>query len=129
MPKHSPQDLNILEMALIGFEVQKQKISAAIAEIRARLGQRGPGRPKLVPDGTAVQAAPGKRMINAAARKRMAMGQRRRWAGVRKAHAAEQRPKRKLTAAARRKIGESTRKRWAALRKAGKNPTRLAKLR
>src|SRR5437870_1886262 len=113
MPKHSTKDLNILEMALIGYQAEKGKINAAIAEIRTRLGHRGPGRPRVVPDGTAEQAAPGKRTVSAAARKRMAIGQRRRWAGVRKSQAAEQKPKRKLTAAARRKIGECTRKRWA----------------
>jgi hypothetical protein len=87
MPKHRPKDQNILEMALIGLEVQKERINAAIAEIRARLDHRGPGRPRAVPDGTAEQApmTKRKRTFSAAARKRIGEATRKRWAALRKA--------------------------------------------
>jgi hypothetical protein len=37
-------DESLLEMALVGYEIEKTKIQAAIKEIQAQLGHRGPGR-------------------------------------------------------------------------------------
>jgi len=94
-------------MALVGYEAQKAKINAAIAEIQAQLGHRGPGRPRVAADG----AAPAKRVMSAAARRRIAAAQR------------------KLSAAGRKAIIEATRKRWAAYRKVSgkKKPTAKAR--
>src|ERR1017187_3994070 len=39
-------DSTILEMAILGYQREVERISAKIADIKARLGQRGPGRPK-----------------------------------------------------------------------------------
>jgi len=64
----------IIVAAILGFEAQKTRIDARIAELRAMLGG-GPTEP-------AAQEAPrgkGKKR-SAAARKRMAEAQRRRWA-------------------------------------------------
>ena len=38
-------------MALLGYQAEKTRIETAIAEIRAQLGHRGPGRPKAATDG------------------------------------------------------------------------------
>jgi hypothetical protein len=111
MPRHAGTDQDLLAMALVGYEAQKAKIGAAIREIQAKLGNR----PKAAPDG----AAPAKRTLSVAARRRIAAAQRKRWAAVRKSQAQGAAPKkRKLSAAARKRIGEATRKRWAAVRKA-----------
>jgi hypothetical protein len=129
MPRHAPADQDLLAMALVGYEAQKTKIDEAIRGIQAQLGHRGPGRPKAPADGT----VPGKRVLSAAARERIAVAQRKRWAAVRKSQAqgtgvakAAAPKKRKLSAAARKRIGEATRKRWAAVRKAAAKKTKLA---
>jgi len=63
-------DRSILEMAIAGYEVERQKIEEKIAEIKAHLG----GTSHVVSDG-----AKPKRKISAAARKRIASAQRKRW--------------------------------------------------
>jgi len=113
---------DLLAMALIGYETQEKWISAAIADIQAQLGHRGRSRAR----GATGGAAPAKRVMSAAGRRRIAAAQRKRWAASRKSHAqgkSAAKPaspkKRKMSAAARKRIGEATRKRWAAYRKAG----------
>ena len=44
-------DDGFLRALLIGYKSEKAKIQAAIAEIQAQLGRRGPGRPKASVDG------------------------------------------------------------------------------
>src|SRR6266851_4885446 len=119
MPRYAGTNRDLLAMALVGYEAAKAKISATIAEIQAKLGHQGRGRPGVATDG----ASPAKRVMSAAARKRIATAQRKRWAAVRKqgksAPKAAAPKKRKMSAAARKRIGGATRKRWAAYRKAG----------
>jgi len=117
MAKHVSTDQDFLAMALVGYEAQIAKINAAIAEIRARLGHRGPGRPTATKDGT----APKKHTMSAAARRKIAAAQRKRWAAVKSQAKSTAKPagKRKMSAAARKRIGDAARKRWAAVRKAG----------
>ena len=69
-------DRATLEMALVGYEMEKERIAGKIREIRERLGS------KSTPDGAAAKSepAPGKRVLSAAARKRIAAAQRKRWA-------------------------------------------------
>jgi hypothetical protein len=106
---------DLLAMALIGYEAQRAKIDAAIREIQAQLGHRGPGRPQAAVDG----ATPAKRTMSVAARRRIAAAQRKRWAAVRAQGKSAAAPKkRKLSAAGRRAIIAATKKRWAAVRKA-----------
>ena len=118
-------DEDLLRAALIGYETEKAKIQAAIAEIQAQLGHRGPGRPKAAADGEG-HTVPKRRTMSASARRRIAAAQRKRWAALKNAKAAPPRPKRKLSAAGRRAIIEATKKRWAAVRaakaKAGGKP-------
>ena len=118
MARHTGMDQDLLAMALVGYEAQIEKINAAIKDIQAELGHRGPGRPKAATDG----AAPAKRVMSASARRRIAAAQRKRWAAVRKSQAQSKGvaapKKRKLSAAARKRMGDATRKRWAAVRKA-----------
>ena len=79
-----------------GLELQKQKIDEHIAEVRTMLGRRI-GRPAkaaaeetAAPAAAAPAAAPhGKRNLSAAARKRIAAAQKRRWAAFRKSQRAQ----------------------------------------
>jgi len=75
------EDTSTLEMALVGYQIEKQKIEAKINEIQAQLkGNR-------VPVSSPVQQQPeatGKRFLSPAARKRIALAQKKRWAEHRK---------------------------------------------
>jgi hypothetical protein len=71
-------DVDLLQTALIGYEIQIVQLRAQIAAIQKRLGTAG------------VAAAPGgppggkRRRISAAARKRISAAQKRRWAEYKK---------------------------------------------
>lgn len=106
---------DLLAMALVGYEREKAKIEASIAEIRAQLGLRGPGRPKSVAGMTEADGA--KRTLSASARRRIADAQRKRWAAI-KGNSQAAKPTRRLSPAGRRAIIEATKKRWAAFHKA-----------
>jgi hypothetical protein len=83
MPRGRPSssDNATLAMALVGYEIERQKIEDKIRQIRARLGARR-GRPP----GAANAATPagGRRTLSASARRRIAAAQRKRWAAHRK---------------------------------------------
>jgi len=125
MPRHAQPKLDnaILEMAVRGYEAERDRISAAIVEIRAELGQRGTG---AVTAAGAERTAPKKRTMSASARARIAAAQKARWQAYKKAKAepaqapAEKPKKRRLSAAGRRAIQLATKKRWAEYHKARK---------
>jgi hypothetical protein len=108
----------IIEAAIYGFEAQKRALDAQIAELRAMLS----GAPAEVV--TITPTGRPRRKISAAARKKMAEGQKKRWAAAKGEGAPETpagpKPKRKLTAAGRAAIVAATKKRWAAHRAAAK---------
>jgi len=110
---------DLLAMALVGYEREKAKIEATIADIKAQLGLRGPGRPKAAIGIAGVSAPTGRRTLSASARRRIAEAQRKRWAAIKGTKtAAVAKPKRRLSAAGRKAIIEATKKRWAAFHKA-----------
>jgi len=77
----------MLEMALIGYQHEKEKIDAKIEELQARLK----GKPAASVGKTpAAKPAGGKRTLSPAARKRIAAAQKKRWAAHRKQLAAAQ---------------------------------------
>ena len=113
MPTHklTPE---IINAAIVGFEQQKNRIDAQIAELRAMLdvGRTAPVATPEVPKGK-------RRKMSAAARKRMGDAQRKRWAEAKgqpvspsKTDAVKQ--KRKLSAAGKAAIVAALKKRWAA---------------
>ena len=116
------QKLNaeILNAAIEGFEVQKGRIDAQIAEIRQMLAV---GRTER---GIAAEPQKRKRKMSAAARKRIGDAQRKRWAESKKLSESPSKrttreapkPKRKLSAAGRKRIIEATKRRWAAVKTA-----------
>ena len=119
---------DILAAALIGFEVQKNRIEARIAEIKQLLDG---GRSEPAPS-SEIRKPRKKR--SAAVRRKMALAQRARYAKLRQASAppqtvASKPKKRKLSAAGRKAIIAATKKRWAAVKAAkhAKKPTAVKK--
>jgi hypothetical protein len=82
------EDLVMLQMALIGYQHQKQKIDEKIHEIEARL--KGKKSVDAAPATAAAKPARVKRVLSAAARKRIGAAQKKRWAEQRKRLAAGQ---------------------------------------
>jgi hypothetical protein len=77
----SAEDQTILQMALVGYEIEKQKIEAKIKDIQAQLK----GKRAAAPPATPEKKAPGaKRVLSPAARRRIAAAQKKRWAEHRK---------------------------------------------
>ena len=75
-------DTATLQAALLGYQHQKDEIDGKIAEIRKRIGGRDNARNSSA---APVNGQPRKRKLSAAARKRIAAGQRKRWAAFHKA--------------------------------------------
>jgi hypothetical protein len=72
-------------MALVGYQVERQKIDDKIRQIQGQLGgKQGPAATA----GAAKKAGRKKRVLSAAARARIAAAQRKRWAEHRKRVAA-----------------------------------------
>jgi hypothetical protein len=70
------EDTVTLQMALVGYEIEKQKIEERIREVQAALG--GSEAP------AAGAAEPKRRKMSLAARRRIGAAQKRRWAEHRK---------------------------------------------
>jgi hypothetical protein len=113
MPTHK-LTAEIINAAVEGFEQQKLRIDAQIAELRAML-HGGPTATAATPDGPKGK----QRKMSAAARKRIGAAQRKRWAESKgeaesPSKTVTAKPKRKMSAAGRKAISEATKKRWAA---------------
>jgi hypothetical protein len=76
----SIDDAGTLQMALVGFQIEKQRIEAKMQEIQAQLK----GRRAAMPSDGGEAPAPRKRELSDAARKRIANAQKKRWAEHRK---------------------------------------------
>ena len=104
--------LEIITAAIEGFQFQKRRIENQIAELRAMLSG-GPAETSATPE-----AAPGKRKkFSAAARRKMALAQKARWAKIRgETEPVTQAPKakRKLSPAAKAKLVANLKKARAA---------------
>jgi hypothetical protein len=88
MPRgRSKEDHAMLEMALIGYEHERERIGAKIQELHAQLKGRPAATTKAATP--AAKPASGKRVLSPAARKRIAAAQKKRWAEHRKKLAAQ----------------------------------------
>jgi hypothetical protein len=109
---------NIIEAAIVGFEHQKTQIDNQIAELRAMLSGGS------TPTAAMPEAAPGKRKkFSAAARRKMALAQKARWAAIKGTSPATPKPakpKRRISPEGMKRIIAATKKRWAAKRAAAK---------
>lgn len=79
-------DLTTLQMALVGYQIERQKIDERIREIQAQLKGKSAGAPSVASEGN--KAAAPKRVLSPAARRRIAAAQKKRWAEHRKRQAA-----------------------------------------
>jgi len=82
MPRgRSAYDPTTLKMALVGYEIEKQKVEEKIREIRAQLGSSKTTAGAAVSTVAAKAGSPRRRRpLSASARKRIAEAQRKRWA-------------------------------------------------
>jgi hypothetical protein len=76
----SRSDEEFLAAALVGFEYRRSEIEAKMAELRRQLGGRGTRDGNAPISEAAPAAAPKKRKMSEAARKRIAAAQHKRWA-------------------------------------------------
>jgi hypothetical protein len=120
MPRSPKQDTELLEAALIGYQQKRAEIERKIAELRSQIGGHPAAKPASAAAGEAP--APKKRTMSAAARRRIALAQKKRWAAYKAGpavkSAAPKAKKRVISAAGRARIVAATKKRWAAYRKA-----------
>jgi len=80
LPKTTTIDhTSVLEMALVGYELQRNRIEAAIADIQDELGQVGSSRSISTATDSSEPKATGKKRFSAAVRKRMVAAQKKRW--------------------------------------------------
>ena len=104
-----------LAAVIVGYEIERDRITARIAAILQILGG---GRSEAA---TGAETIKPRKKRSAAVRRRMAMAQRARYAKLKQSEAppAEMsKPKRKLSAAGRRAIMAANKKRWAAVKAA-----------
>ena len=74
------EDTSTLQMALVGYQIEKEKVEAAISEIQAQLK----GKRSSASSSSEQPVASAKRVLSPGARKRIAMAQKKRWAEHRK---------------------------------------------
>jgi hypothetical protein len=84
MARRSLEDLSTLQMALVGYQMERQKIDDRISEIQAKLK----GKHVTAPAAAADKKPAVKRVLSPEARKRIAAAQKKRWAEHRKRVAA-----------------------------------------
>jgi cell division septum initiation protein DivIVA len=127
MPKKLTEE--IVKAAIDGFTAQKAHLSQRIAELRAMLNGGSP-------QAAASEPAPRRhRKMSAAARRRIAMAQRARWAKVRgesgpgPAKVKARKPKRQISPQGLKRIIAATKKRWRLQRVAAKASKRKGHVR
>ena len=117
MPTHK-LTAEIINAAVEGFEQQKLRIDAQIAELRAML-EGGPTETAATPEAPKRR----RRKMSAAGRKAIGEAQRKRWAASKKSPGPPSpvtpdapKAKRKLSAAGKKAIADATKRRWARVR-------------
>ena len=110
MTKQTTVDQGVLQMALIGYELKRDRIEAAIAEIQVELGQGGTRHSTATATDSSELKATGKKRFSAAARKRMAAAQKKRWAELKAKKAEAAKPKHKPAAKRRKARKPASRK-------------------
>jgi hypothetical protein len=114
----------IISAAISGFEQQKQRIDAQIAELRDILSG-GPARAAATPEAP----TPKRKKFSAAARRHMKEAQQRRWAAIKgtseppsRGTSKPIRPKRRISEEGMKRIIAATKKRWRLARAAKAQP-------
>jgi hypothetical protein len=116
---------DILLASLAGFQLDKQRIDAKIAEVQAMLDGGSPGK---TPPLSEEKPKKGRRRRSAAVRKRMADGQKARWAKIKAESEPSSTPtpeapkaKRQISEEGMKRIIAATKKRWRLQRAAAKS--------
>jgi hypothetical protein len=115
----------IVTAAIEGLEGRKTRIDIQIAELKALLSV-GPVETAAKPE----SSTDNRKKFSAAARRRMAMAQKARWAKIKgesEPTAPAPTAKRKMSAAGRKAIAEAQRKRWAGSKKMAEPPNKAKK--
>jgi hypothetical protein len=128
MPRSQRHDPEILRAALVGLQHTIAKMDEKIVALRTRLGGTVSGAASSIATGKA--ARPTRRVLSVAARKRIALAQKKRWAALKAdkriaAKAAAKPRRRKLSAQGRARIVAATKKRWAAFHKTQARKSRV----
>lgn len=90
LPRKNAQNETLLQAALEGLDLQRQKIEENIAHVRSMLGAgekrrgRPPGKRTAHKAAAASNGAGGRRTLSASAKRRISAAQKRRWAEYRK---------------------------------------------
>jgi hypothetical protein len=84
------RDPGLLEAALEGLLLQRERLEAQIKEVRSLLGRRGRSGSAPASASETQSSSPRKRELSEAARKRIAAAQKKRWAEYRRQQKAEQ---------------------------------------
>jgi len=112
------QNLTVEQLRrVVAIKERIERLEAKLAKVG---GGRGPGRPR----GTAAPVVHRRRKMSAAAKARIAAGQRARWAKVKGRDAAPDKivkKKRKVDAATRARLAAVARARWAKVKAEGKS--------
>jgi hypothetical protein len=116
MARDSGIDTDLLNAALVGYQVQRDRLAAMIADIQDQLGHRG--RSLKSETSGSEEPARHRRGMSDAGKARIAAAQRKRWAKVKAAKGESEKPKRRLSAAGRARIIAATKARWDAFRQA-----------
>ncbi len=87
--KQTTIDQGVLKMALVGFQLQRDRIDAAIAKIQAELGQGSARQSTATATASAELKTTGKKRFSVTARKRMAVAQKKRWVELKEKKAEE----------------------------------------
>ena len=127
MPRTQKHDPEFLHAALVGLQHMLGALEHRIAELRSHLGGQPVSRKAAAP---APASGGKKRTMSAAARKRIGLAQKKRWAAFNAAKAKpapSKPPKRVMSAEGRARIVAATKKRWAAFHKAQRAPKPAAK--
>ena len=85
MARTKSEDMTTLEMALVGYQMERQKIEDKIRELQSRLKGKRVVAPTTASE---TKSAGRKRVLSASARARIAAAQKKRWAEHRKKLAA-----------------------------------------
>ena len=106
----------ILAAAITGFEAERDRIQARIAEIRQLLGSPAGAT-------TPSDTAKPRKKRSAAVRRKMKIAQQLRWKRIKEGGASPQavKPKRTMSASARKRIAAAQKRRWAIQKAAAKS--------
>jgi hypothetical protein len=115
-----PDRQRMLELALKGLQAERTNIDDEIAQIKSELNPRSAVAKRVTTASAAT--APKKRTMSAAARRKISLAMKRRYAGMQPAAPRQPSVKKqsggsRLTAAGRKKLSDLMKKRWADRRK------------